>query len=245
MSDGLLTIVPSRGRPESVLRVVAAWDATGAFADGGSLVFAIDEDDPRHPEYLLAIGSVGAERGVSSVSVPEHIPMTHKLNKMAFPLAVGQFAPFAIGFAGDDHLPRTKGWVSKYLRMLRVMGTGIVYGNDGFQCGRLCTEWAMTADIVRLLGRMVPADVEHMYSDDSVMQLGMAAQCIAYLPTVIIEHMHPLAGKGSADETYELTNNHAQYVKDRAQYLTWIRDKKDADVAALLELCATEVQRGE
>ncbi len=48
MSRSLLVIVPTRGRPAAASRLIEAFVATGATAD---LVFCIDNDDPRAPEY--------------------------------------------------------------------------------------------------------------------------------------------------------------------------------------------------
>ncbi|WP_037684635.1 hypothetical protein, partial [Streptomyces griseus] len=106
---------------------------------------------------------------------------------------------------------RTVGWAGRYVDELRQLGTGIVYGDDGYQGERLPTQWAMTADVVGALGRMVPAPVEHLYCDNSVLDLGRAAGCIRYLPDVLVEHMHPVAGKAADDDQYRRVNSSAQY----------------------------------
>jgi len=233
----LLVIVPSRGRPESLARVATAWHRTGAFADGFGLVFAVDADDPSLPEYrealvLVSTISFPAPTPVEMVVADAWYPMVEKLNRVAAPVAAGH-GYFAIGFAGDDHLPRTPGWAGRYLAELRELGTGIVYGDDGIQGQRLPTQWAMTADIVRALGRMVPADVEHLYCDNAIKDLGEAVGCLRYLPDVLIEHMHPVAGKAPMDAGYARVNRAEQYAKDRAAYETW-RDRLLPDQAAMV-----------
>lgn len=226
MSD-LLVIVPTRGRPESAWRVVEAWKATGAF-EVAALVFAADLDDP------LIEGYVGIPPDYAGLPVTVHIspkwrPMVHKLNDVAGVYA--RHGHQVLGFAGDDHLPRTPGWASTMLAGLREMGTGIVYGNDLLQGERLCTSWAMTSDIVRALGRMVPAPVDHMYCDNSVMDLGRLAGCLRYLPDVVVEHCHPLAGKAEWDAGYARVNRAEQYQRDQVAYLQWCESGRDADVA--------------
>jgi hypothetical protein len=147
-------------------------------------------------------------------------PMVPKLNRVAT-----LHAPdwYAVGFAGDDHVPRTHGWARRYLEELRSLGTGIVYGDDGIQGEALPTQWAMTADIVRTLGRMVPADVEHLYCDNAIMRLGAEANCLRYLPDVLIEHMHAFAGKAVADAGYRRVNHPEQYRRDGEAFHLWER----------------------
>lgn len=237
MSD-LLVIVPSRGRPESLERMAAAWYDTGAFTDGAGLIFAVDLDDPASPRYREALDRLAAAdpgpTPINLMNAGPWRPMVHKLDGAAA-LFAGQ-GHFALGFAGDDHLPRTPGWAARYLEALHELGTGIVYGDDGIQGERLPTQWAMTADIVRALGRMVPAPVEHMACDNSVMDLGRLASCLRYLPDVVIEHMHPLAGKAEWDTGYARVNRAEQYQKDLAVYADWQRSGMAEDVAKVREI---------
>lgn len=237
MAD-LLVIVPSRGRPQSVARVVRAWLNTAAY-EHADLVFAVDADDPQHDAYWQHLPDGDGRTLVRFVSLPQWRPMVPKLNEVA--LAAAQMTPdggsyFALGFAGDDHLPRTSGWAWAYLNALREMGTGIVYGDDGFQSARLPTQWAMTADIVRTLGAMVPAQVEHLYCDNAVKDLGVTAGCLRYLPHVLVEHMHPLAGKADPDDGYRRVNARDQYAKDAAAYQHWLEHRMPGDVETVRAL---------
>lgn len=224
MAD-LHVIVPSRGRPANVKRVIEAWEMTGAY-EHATLEFAVDADDPAIDAYLTQ-SSDRAWMGVAT----KWRPMVHKLNVVATtPLSLDHFA---LGFAGDDHLPRTPGWARAYLNALYKLGTGIVYGNDLHRGRDLPTQWAMTADIVRALGRMVPAPVEHQFCDRSILDLGRALGRIRNLPDVIIEHMHPAAEKARWDDGYLAVNRKAQFVADRARYEQWRAGQLPADVAAV------------
>lgn len=230
MSAGLLVIVPSRSRPESVGLVVQAWEETGAYADGGQLMFVVDADDPAHDDYLAQADS----RALMAV-IDQWQPMVHKLDRIAAGLAGYHYA---VGFAGDDHRPRTLGWVKRYLEELRDLRSGIVYGDDGHQGQRLPTQWAMTSDIVQALGRMVPAPVEHLYCDNSILDLGRAIGRIRYLPDVLVEHMHPVAGKAANDDQYQRVNGRAQYARDHAAYKQWLRRGLRADAARIRDYIA-------
>lgn len=234
MAD-LLVIVPSRGRPQSVGHVVEAWQHTGAY-EHADLLFAVDADDPHLDGYYAQDLPDAGRTLVKLFTVNRWMPMVDKLNLLARQAATAEDPYFALGFAGDDHLPRTPGWAKRYLDELRAMGTGIVYGDDLLQGERLPTQWAMTSDIVRALGRMVPAPVGHMYSDNSVRVLGMGAGCLRYLPDVVVEHVHPLAGKAAWDDGYRAVNADGQYVRDRAAYQRWVLGPLAADVAAVRAL---------
>ena len=210
MTD-LVVVVPSRGRPQ------AARELAEAFADtctaDTQLVFSLDDDDPtldQYPEPRL----VGPNRS-----------MVEALNAAAVAYARGLLglldAPFAVGFLGDDHRPRTKGWDASYLEALRELGSGIVYGNDLLQRAELPTQCAMTTDIVTALGYMAPPALTHLYVDNVWLELGRRAECGRYLPDVVVEHCHPIAGKAAWDEGYERVNNAAMYRRDEQAFLNY------------------------
>lgn len=222
MTDArMLIIVPTRSRPENVSRVIKAWEETDAFRHA-DLLFAYDWDDPKCGPYELAIADAQVVRKlpVHSFSIPEWHPLVPKLNRVAMTYAK-QDRYFAIGFAGDDHLPRSVWWAGRYMHELKKLGTGVVSCPDGYRKDQLPTQWAMTADIVRALGRMVPAPVEHLYCDNAVQDLAEAAGCYAYLDDVLIEHMHPAARKAPTDAQYQHVNRTDQFRKDRAIYQAW------------------------
>lgn len=232
----MLIIVPTRSRPENVEKVVRAWEETDAFRHA-DLLFAYDQDDPKRDDYDAAIWDCPIAEVVEPYVIEQWMPLVPKLNQVA--MDASDMGYFAIGFAGDDHLPRTPDWAMRYLRMLLMMETGIVSCPDGYRPDRLPTQWAMTADIVRALGRMVPAPVEHLYCDNAVQDLAEAAGCYAYLDDVLIEHMHPLAGRGKAkwDDQYRHVNRPEQYRQDEEAYRMWresepfARWRMDADVS--------------
>jgi hypothetical protein len=227
----MLIVVPSRTRPQNVARLVEAWRETGALGVA-DLRVDVDADDPAHRDYLAL--AEGFPRGVRMATGHRWRPLVWKLNR-----ATRQECDryFALGFMGDDHLPRTYNWAQRYLDELRDLGTGIVYGDDGYQHENTPTQWAMTADIPRALDRrMVPAPVEHLYCDDAVRDLGRAAGCLRYLPDVLIEHVHPSAGKADRDGQYVRVNSPAQYAKDRPAYRQWLTGGLDRDASAVRAL---------
>ena len=144
--------------------------------------------------------------------------MVEALNMTAGHLPSHQ-AAFAVGFMGDDHRPRTVGWDKEYLDALRELGTGIVFGDDLYQGDKLPTQCAMTSDIVRALGYMAPPTLTHMYVDNFWRDLGTEADCLYYLPDVVVEHMHPIVGKAEWDEGHLRVNDRQVIDADEAAYV--------------------------
>ena len=226
MAD-LTVVIPSRGRPQAVNDLAETFQAT--CTTDPMLVFSLDEDDPDLGRYL------GAIRDLPSwvdVCVAPNANMAEALNHAAG----GALDGFAVGFMGDDHRPRTHGWDAEYLKVLRELGTGIVYGDDLFQRQNLPTQVAMTTDIVRALGWMTPPGPRHMYLDNFWRDLGNAADCLRFLPDVVVEHVHPVAGKAVVDEGYARVNAPEMFEHDRLAYNAYLASQFRSDVAKVRAL---------
>jgi hypothetical protein len=223
----LVVIVPTRGRPEAAAALAEAFRETCA-ADT-TLVLALDEDDERLPGYRGVVQT--AQIRVGEVTRANR-SMVEALNRaVAEVLHPDAVSPtFAVGFMGDDHRPRTRGWDERYLAALREMGTGIVYGDDLLRGVNLPTQCAMTADVVRTLGWMCPPELTHMYVDNFWRDLGHAAGCLRYLPDVVVEHLHPSAGKAAWDAGHLRVNHPSMYDRDEAAYTAYSRSRMPADV---------------
>ena len=87
-----------------------------------------------------------------------------------------------------------------------------------------------------MLGWMMLPTCEHMYVDTAVLALGQAAGRIAYCPSVVVEHLHPLAGKADWDDSYRASNADERYAADQAAYEAWRTDGLAADAAAVRAL---------
>jgi len=221
----LTFIVPSRGRPEKLAPLAGAF--RGLCAEATDLIVSIDDDDPRRAEYVEVVEGLP---GVGVV-VGGNTSMAEALNR-----AAEAVDSWAIGFLGDDHMPRTPGFDLAYVKALRDLGTGIVYGDDLVQRQNLPTQVAMTSDIVRTLGYMTPPGLGHMYLDNFWRDLGRGAGCLRYLPDVVVEHVHPVAGKAAWDEGYARVNDAAVYERDRIAYARYRATRFPADVAKVRAL---------
>jgi hypothetical protein len=225
--------VPSRNRPAAARELAEVFAATVTSETG--LLIVVDEDDPA--DYTSALD--GTEAQIAHASRQRATwGMVPALNQGVAWVAA-EWRPAAMGFMGDDHRPRTRGWDEAYLDALREMKTGMVYGNDLYQGEKLPTQIAMTTNIVQALGYMVSPELWHLYVDNYWLTLGQQAGCIRYLPSVIIEHMHPFAGKAKTDDGYRLVNSDIAYQFDRGAYTRVVESGRLAgDVAKIRALRA-------
>lgn len=219
MSD-LLVIVPTRGRPGNAERLARAVTETSGLAT--SVCFAVDQDDDLLPEYRDRLHGY-------EVALYPHLSMVAKLNRCARE----RMADYKyLGFMGDDHLPRTDGWDEAVMDALGE-APGIVYCDDRFQGPALPTAVFMHAMIVERLGWMALPTVEHLYCDNAWLDLGNALGACTYLPDVVIEHLHPHAGKAEADGQYERVNSPSRHHDDRDAWEHWRHHDLQVDVARI------------
>jgi hypothetical protein len=225
----LVVICPSRRRPAAAAELALACQKTRT-ADTVLLV-VVDVDDPTLNEYAAPAGT-----SVFFTHAPADSGHVGAINWGAA-RALADFAPFAVAKLDDDHRPRTQGWDTLLLAALRDLGTGIVYGNDLLQGANLPTALAVTADIPAALGHLAPPVLRHLYCDNYWKDLGEAAGCLRYLPDVVLEHMHPVAGKADWDEGYRRVNDPGRYEADGAAYRRYHADGSfAADVARVKAL---------
>jgi hypothetical protein len=214
----LVVIVPSRGRPHSVISLVESFVNTAREQDT-RLWIAVDSDDPDIGNYRYEVSRFDTKPWIVQATVMEVSGgcMSAALNEAAG-IAASDPTIEAIGFMGDDHRPRTPGWDTAYLAALRDMGVGIVYGDDGLQSEALPTQCAMSSSIVRALGWMCPPTLRHLWIDNFWLDLGRGAECLRYLPEVFVEHMHPYVDKAVMDAGYERVNSIEMITGDQAAY---------------------------
>jgi hypothetical protein len=221
----MAVIVPSRGRPQNVEALIEAWGDTW---DGNNttatLIVAIDTDDPEFENYP------------HPGNVPSWVKVHHGPRRRLGG-TLNHLAPFTaerydvVGFMGDDHRPRTGGWDFDIERAM-VPG-GVVYGNDLIHGSNLPTAVFMDSRIVRTLGWFVIPGMTHLFMDNLWKTLGEQLGTLRYLPDVIIEHVHPIAGKAEWDAGYVECNTPDIWQHDEALYREWVAFQMPADIAKI------------
>lgn len=215
----MIVIVPSRGRPDNVKRLISAWHETKATA---TLLIVTDDDDPAARAYGDVIYDLRDNRAGVLWVTTSPMGMVGALNRYAKLYAEMVHDTHIIGFMGDDHIPRTPLWDQRIRDILRA-GPGIVYCNDLLQGSNLPTQVFMSSGIIRALGHMAPS-FQHLYVDNYWKQLGQGAECLTYISDVVIEHMHPVAGKAEWDDGYKRVNDGSVYASDWAALVVYTQN---------------------
>jgi hypothetical protein len=219
----LLILCPTRGRPAAAKEAHESFLATKV-REGSEIMFVVDDDDPTRVEYE-------SERFLH-LTLPSPGNMVTALNEAAL-WAMDRFHPKYLGFIGDDHRFRTIGWDRAFADLLEARGGGMVYGNDLFRPdGDIPTQIVMSASIVAALGWMGLPGCTHLYIDNAWQALGDGLGKLYYMPDVVIEHLHPAAGKADWDEGHRRVNAQEVYDHDGQVFADWM----EASFARDLEL---------
>ena len=217
----LVILVPSRNRPENIAELIKSLDETETESD---LIVIVDSDEPQMDAYLqLGCDVMMVEKQGKGMAKPLNFAANHFRDK---------YRHFA--FLGDDHRPRTKHWDVTFINALDELGIGLVYGNDLLQGENLATAVAMSGEIVKELGGMVPQDMIHLYLDNFWMTLGKDLNALRYIPEVVLEHLHPIAGKAEWDEGYKSVNAPEVYSADAEAMNTYLGSEEYQTLLASL-----------
>jgi hypothetical protein len=222
MADDLLVIIPTRGRPQAVPALTNAWRETSATAD---LLFVCDTDDPMANGYRDEFENLRfrphGER--PAFFWTDYWGPRKRLCGSLNAAALTHAADYRyLAFMGDDHRPRPAAmpWDARIRECLSA-GPGLVYGNDLLQGEEMPTAVAMTSDIVRTLGYMAPPTLTHLCLDLVWRDWGRGTGRITYLHDMVIEHLHPAAGKAKLDAGYEECNSEQQVTADATAYYAY------------------------
>lgn len=208
----LAILVPSRGRPRNLARLVAAIADT---ANGPHQVWArIDDDDPRRYEPL---------DGVTYLRGPR-IRFVASVNELADAAIAAGATHLAI--LGDDVVPETVGWDETLIAALRGR-IGVAYGSDGLEHlhgADLPTHVVVPAELFRRLGWVALPALRHLFCDNVWRELGNAVNNLVYRPDVKLTHLHRWNRKAPDDRTYREANDKRARAKDRDAFEAWRRD---------------------
>ena len=208
-----LVLVPTRGRPSNAVEVLKAHKEFSCRSD---ILFVVDTDDEELVNYRTAVGLeyiVEVENKTRGMAYPINIAAKKYANDYEF-----------FTFIGDDHRFRTPDWD---VTLMRGIGSkpGLAYGDDLLQGQNLPTAVMMSGAIVRALGGMVPPKLKHLYLDNFWKRLGEDLDSLTYMPQVIIEHCHPIAGKAEWDEGYRAVNAREVYSFDALMFDNYIKSE--------------------
>lgn len=138
-----------------------------------------------------------------------------------------------VGFMGDDHLPRTPRWDEILCQALEQQQGGVAYGDDKLQGEALPTAVVMDTAITAVLGYMAPPALKHLYVDNVWRDWGTELGLLCYRPDVVIEHMHPGAGKADWDARYAQTGSADVNNQDFKAYEKYLKYQLSEDLGRL------------
>jgi hypothetical protein len=228
-------VIPSRGRPDRAREAIEALRRHATMV-GTGVVLAVDDDDPCLPEYrALRFPGFGPEVTTVVLAAADTGSLVKATNTVS--LRIAHEDPDAIiGNLGDDHVCRTLGWDRMVADALAT--PGVAYGDDLLQGEALPTAPFISGAIVLALGYYFLPDLEHMYCDNAVRDVGAQTGTLRYLPELVIEHMHPAVSKAAWDDGYIRVNSDEAILRDRARYESWREHAMATDIGRVRDALA-------
>lgn len=210
-------LTPTRGRPASVRRLIDSGRTLAA--DPVEFVFRCDENDP---ELSRIADQVENDDHCIMLTGPQGV-LSEMWNE-CYAVSSGSI----VMQCGDDIIFRTPMWDKLVEQAFFGYPDGIalVYGNDCLQGANLATHGFVTRRWVNTVGHFTPSQFSSDYGDQWLFDVARGIGRTHYVPELVTEHMHPVAGKAEWDRTHQ----------ERLE-----RHRRD-NVAALYESLAAERQ---
>lgn len=186
-------IVPTRGRPAQLRRMLDSVAGTAAHPERVEVVLVVDDDDPHslvaHPRLTVrhAVGAPNRTMGA--------------LNNAGFAASSGRY----VMLLNDDVIVRTRGWDATALACFQRFPDPFVllHVNDTLMRDHLCTFPLTSRAFYEVCGEVCPPAYQRYRIDDHIEDvfnlLAVAGERrVVYLPDVVFEHdnatLHPEAG---------------------------------------------------
>lgn len=210
----LSILLPTRGRPDFANRLLESIADTAERPGELEVLFYIDADDP---ESLARIGRQGLAVkklcGPPGCGIGVMTNVLYRESRGAFVL-----------LCGDDNVFRTPGWDARVRAEFARFpdGVALVYPNDLYQGEQICTAPFISREVCELMGGPCPPVYVSSYIDTHLLNIFVHLEHMGhkrriYLPDVVLEHLHHLAGKAQFDETYArrmpAEQSHAIYMR--------------------------------
>lgn len=216
----LAILLPTRGRPENLVRFITAVENT---AKDYHIYLRLDVDDPAAAEYD-EIGGMDHQR--ISAYHGDRIGFGASLNELAFYAERDGCSHLAM--MGDDVVPVTPGWD---VALVEALGDrlGVAYGDDGLRekhSPDLPTHYVTQTEVYRRLGYLAPPTIRHLFLDNVARDVGRYLDHFVFVP-VKITHHHPwIDGEHLHDATYAEGGRNPQIRKeDEKAYRLWTRNR--------------------
>lgn len=186
-------LCPTRGRPDSMSRLVESALQTAANPSAIEFIFYIDDDDTASQEMAASLDIVKAVVG-------PRIVLSQMWNEC---WAVAQHDIFMQ--CGDDIIFRSNSWDYKVWKAFDQSADKIVlvHGRDGYQDAAIATHGFYHRKWTDAVGYFMPPYFSSDYNDLWWTEVADVLNRRVFLEDVYTEHMHPVIGKGPMDQTHQ------------------------------------------
>jgi hypothetical protein len=190
-APAISVLCPTRNRPDSVVRMMRSALRTAA----GPVEFVFYTDDDAEGSVPA---DIAARPDVTAVTGPR-ITMTDMWNRCMENASADIFMQGA-----DDITFNTPGWDMAVVTVFALVPDKIVlvYGDDLIQGAALGTHSFLHRRWVETVGYFTPPYFSRDYGDTWINEMAARLNRRCYLPHVITEHHHLVAGKAPLDETH-------------------------------------------
>ena len=197
-----MLIIPSRGRPHNLQRLITSCLATGTSAPAW---VRLDEDDDSLPQYVAL--DIPWE-----VVVGPRVPLSEVYNEAYRELPETNHWVFI----ADDVVPTTYGWDRLLIDIAGVDGMAAPSGG-GTTGG--CPHFVLGGELVRSIGWLALPGLDRLYIDTVWSDISKQRGVLRRAKDVVLEHRHFSNRKALFDRTYRKENK----AQDKIIYENWKR----------------------
>jgi hypothetical protein len=240
MSSDTLAIVPTKGRPQFMKRLISSIRRSAHENIDIELVIcesegAIYSETIETLRWMAANVNDGYFDGVFMTVVHDTATYVEKINYAAEEYADRYKYLF---IPNDDHEVMTPGFDVAFKEAIGDAPFGLAYGFDGIWTeGQVATAPFMTASIWSALGYVALPSLFHILVDNVWVDLAKDQGACHYLPEVLVQHHHIDNGEAEHDATYAETNGNEQRNQhDREAWWEWLANGRITDAAKLRSL---------
>jgi hypothetical protein len=179
----IAVLLPTRARPESVVRLLRSIEKTVAVAPKVSMHLRLDGDDK---VMLKAMRDI--QRG-SAITVEASVGPRVALGATWNNLWRNVDADIYM-LCADDMIFESERWDEKVREHFWEDRLKLVFGSDNMQDGKLATHFFLSHEGCELLGYFCPPEFEAIYLDTWVDEVYREAGKLVYDETIKIPHLH-------------------------------------------------------
>lgn len=196
----LLTICPSRGRPDVIAEMLKSFTETRS--EKTDLLVYLNDDDPKLLDYKKVFADTYYPFVVVVIGPRKFIVEVYN----EFALAHSEYSYYAP--INDDHIFHTYHWDEKLIKIVEKKGAGwgLAMADDmltDFTESMHPSGCVISGNIIRALGYMVWPKLHHIGTDTFLQKICEGINRLFLTKDVIIEHRHWLNGRRPIDENYK------------------------------------------